>query len=119
VEDGFQHCLLRFTVMVLAVGAFRASTGAADWTDTSGHRVLFVNVAAGVNLEVLDSGGNGPPLLLLAGLNNTAHVFDLVAHQFTSKYHVFGDHSERIRRFNPPANGLRFVDARARYYSGR
>jgi pimeloyl-ACP methyl ester carboxylesterase len=33
-----------------------------------------------VHLEVLDWGGSGPPILLLPGLGNTAHVFDHFAH---------------------------------------
>jgi non-heme chloroperoxidase len=32
-----------------------------------------------VNLEVLDWGGSGRPLVLLAGLGNTAHIFDKFA----------------------------------------
>src|SRR2546422_1546273 len=45
-------------------------------TDTSGHKVSFVTIAPDVRVEVLDWGGGGPPLVLLAGLGNTAHVFD-------------------------------------------
>ncbi|MEP6621610.1 MAG: alpha/beta hydrolase [bacterium] len=45
-------------------------------------------VAPGVSLEVLDWGGRGEPLLFLAGLGNTAHVFDDFAPQFTDGYHV-------------------------------
>lgn len=59
-------------------------------TDTSGHKVSFVTVAADVRVEVLDWGGDGPPLILLAGLGNTAHVFDHFAHQFTYGFHVIG-----------------------------
>ena len=36
----------------------------------------MVTVDTGVQLEVLDWGGSGRPLLLLAGSGNTAHVFD-------------------------------------------
>jgi len=59
-------------------------------TDTSGHKVSFVTVAPDVRVEVLDWGGGGPPLVLLAGLGNTAHVFDHFAHQFTYGFHVIG-----------------------------
>jgi pimeloyl-ACP methyl ester carboxylesterase len=41
-------------------------------------------------LEVLDWGGNGSPLIFLAGLGNTAHVFDDLAPKFTDKHHVYG-----------------------------
>jgi pimeloyl-ACP methyl ester carboxylesterase len=39
---------------------------------------------------VLDWGGTGPPLVFLAGLGNTAHVFDHFAHQFTDRFRVLG-----------------------------
>ncbi|HMK05483.1 MAG TPA: alpha/beta hydrolase [Ferruginibacter sp.] len=50
--------------------------------------VSFVAVEPGVKLELLDWGGKGEPLLFLAGLGNTAHVFEEFAPQFTNEYHV-------------------------------
>jgi non-heme chloroperoxidase len=44
----------------------------------------------GVKLEVLDWGGTGRPLVLLAGLENTAHVYDTFAPKLTASYHVYG-----------------------------
>ena len=49
---------------------------AAPWRDPSPHTVRFVTVDDGVRLEVLDWGGSGRPVVLLAGGGNTAHVFD-------------------------------------------
>jgi pimeloyl-ACP methyl ester carboxylesterase len=49
----------------------------------------MVAIAAGVSLEVLDWGGTGRPLVLLAGLHNTAHVFDDLALSFTDSFHVY------------------------------
>ena len=49
---------------------------AATWTDSSLHRSGFI-MANGIKLHYLDWGGNGETLVLLAGLGNTAHVFDL------------------------------------------
>lgn len=43
-----------------------------------------------MTLEVLDWGGRGPPLVFLAGLGNTAHVFDQFAPQFADHFHVIG-----------------------------
>ena len=60
------------------------------WVDLSGHNVSAVDVAPGVHLEVLDWGGSGPPIVLLPGLGNTAHVFDHFAHQFTDRWRVLG-----------------------------
>jgi pimeloyl-ACP methyl ester carboxylesterase len=58
--------------------------------DTSEHTVHFVTVAPGVQLEVLDWGGTGEPLVLLTGLGDNAHVYDGFAYQFTDKFHVIG-----------------------------
>jgi non-heme chloroperoxidase len=48
--------------------------------DTSGHKVSFVAVEPGVQLEVLDWGGIGETLVLLTGLGDNAHVFDEFAY---------------------------------------
>ena len=41
-------------------------------------------------LEVLDWGGRGVPLVFLAGLGSSAHVFDDFAPQFSDSFHVVG-----------------------------
>jgi hypothetical protein len=59
---------------------FQRPTKEAAWTvDSSIHSVQLITVEAGIKLEVLDWGGSGRPLVLLAGLGNTAHVFDSFA----------------------------------------
>jgi pimeloyl-ACP methyl ester carboxylesterase len=63
---------------------------AQDRTDSSPHTAQFVTVSKGVKLEVLDWGGGGRPLIFLAGMGNTAHVFDNFAPKFAAKYHVYG-----------------------------
>jgi pimeloyl-ACP methyl ester carboxylesterase len=52
--------------------------------------VQFVTVEPGVQLEVLDWGGSGRPLIFLAGAGDTAHRFDGFAPQFTAQHHVYG-----------------------------
>jgi non-heme chloroperoxidase len=48
------------------------------------HHAQMITVADDVQLEVLDFGGNGRhPIVLLAGLGNTAHVFDDFAPKLT------------------------------------
>jgi len=59
-------------------------------TDSSPHKVQFVTVAEGVQLEVLDWGGLGRPLIFLAGTGDTAHAFDNFAPKFTGQNHVYG-----------------------------
>ena len=68
---------------VLLVGIIRAD-------DRSPHRVQFITVDTNVKLEVLDWGGAGRPMVLLAGLGNTAHIFDEFAPKLTAGYHVYG-----------------------------
>jgi len=43
-----------------------------------------------VKLEVVNWGGAGRPLILLAGGNNHAHSFDKFAPRLTSVYRVYG-----------------------------
>ncbi len=53
-------------------------------------KIQFIDLEPGATLEVLDWGGQGEPLLFLAGLGNTAHVYDNFAHHFTKDYKVYG-----------------------------
>ena len=70
---------------------FQRPTKETAWViDPSTHAVQFISVETGVNLEVLDWGGSGRSLVLLAGLGNTAHIFDSFADKLTANYHVYG-----------------------------
>jgi non-heme chloroperoxidase len=66
------------------------SQGCGGWHDPSKHLVQFVTVDHDVQLEVLDWGGSGRPLVLLAGSGNTAHIFDGFAEEFLACCHVYG-----------------------------
>jgi non-heme chloroperoxidase len=61
----------------------------SQWKDPSPHTTRFVTVEKGVRLEVLDWGGSGRPLVLLAGGGDTAHVFDDFAPKLTPSFHVY------------------------------
>src|SRR5207344_2863639 len=61
-----------------------------SWRDPSPHTIRFVAVETDVRLEVLDWGGSGRPVVLLAGGGNTAHVFDEFAPRLTANCHVYG-----------------------------
>ena len=63
-------------LFVALIGPPGHSQALASWRDPSPHAVRFVTVEKGVQLEVLDWGGSGRPVVLLAGGGNTAHVFD-------------------------------------------
>jgi pimeloyl-ACP methyl ester carboxylesterase len=81
--------------------------------DTSEHKVSFVTVEPDVRLEVLDWGGAGEALVLLAGLGDNAHVYDQFAYQFTDRFHVIGITRRGFGRSSQPAHGYD-LDTRAR-----
>ena len=56
----------------------------------SAPKISLVTVAPDVQVEVLDWGGTGETMVLLAGLGDNAHVYDQFAHQFTDRFHVIG-----------------------------
>jgi len=70
----------------------------ARWTDPSPHRVRFIPVAGRsredtakpVRLEVLDWGGTGPAVVLLAGMSGTAHIYDDLAPQLVDRFQIIG-----------------------------
>jgi len=74
----------------LCIAFFMLSLNSFAQTDSSAHKVRFVTVEEGVQLEVLDWGGSGRPLIFLAGAGDTAHRFDGFAPQFTAQHHVYG-----------------------------
>lgn len=75
---------------VLLVGNDACTHSPASWHDPSHHQVQFVTVEDKVKLEVLDWGGSGRPIVLLAGSGNTAHVYDDFAEKLAGPYHVYG-----------------------------
>jgi non-heme chloroperoxidase len=54
------------------------------------HIARAVHVGDGVTVEVLDWGGRGPALVLLAGLGNSAHIFDDLASSLVDRWRVLG-----------------------------
>ena len=75
---------------LLLIASLVVSLNAPAQTDSSPHKVQFVIVEEGVQLEVLDWGGLGRPLIFLAGNGDTAHAFDNFAPKFTGQNHVYG-----------------------------
>jgi hypothetical protein len=61
-----------------------------EWKDPSPHTTRLVTVDDGVQLEVLDWGGSGPAIVLLAGLGATAHHYDDLAPALTARNRVIG-----------------------------
>ena len=75
------------------------------WHDPSPHNIQFVTVDDNVKLEVLDWGGSGRPVVLLAGLGNTAHSFDEFAPKLAPVYHVYGVTRRGFGASSSPASG--------------
>jgi non-heme chloroperoxidase len=78
--------------LLLLVGCKPQSLGPAvrdSWVDQSPHKQGFVT-ANGVRLEYLDWGGTGEPLVFLAGLGLTAHIYDEIAPELAKDFHVIG-----------------------------
>ncbi|HEY0799594.1 MAG TPA: alpha/beta hydrolase, partial [Steroidobacteraceae bacterium] len=74
----------------IAFAAVSAGHASPTWHDPSQHKTRFVTVDRGVKLEVLDWGGTGRPIILIAGLGGTAHAFDDCAPNLTANFHVYG-----------------------------
>lgn len=52
-------------------------------------KTTLVPVGSGIDVEALDWGGTGRPVMLLAGLGNTGHDFFKIIPALTAKYHVY------------------------------
>jgi pimeloyl-ACP methyl ester carboxylesterase len=78
------------TITLGLLCASACSSQSSSWHDPSNHRVRFVTVENGVRLEVLDWGGSGRNVILLAGSGNTAHVYDDFAPKLVGFCHVYG-----------------------------
>lgn len=76
----------------------------AAWRDPSPHQVRSVTVDSSVQLEVLEWGGSGPPVVLLA-CYVSAHVYDEFAPKLTNQFHVYGVTRRGIGASDKPATG--------------
>lgn len=85
-----RHLLLGGTTLLTSFIMPLHSQNSSTWKDPSPHAVRSVSVGDGVRLEVLDWGGSGRAVVLLAGGGNTAHVFDNFAPKLTTHNHVYG-----------------------------
>ena len=85
MTNGLLYVLCGF--LAVAAAAPRQQT---EWKDPSPHAVKLVTVDTDVQLEVLDWGGSGRAVLLLAGGGDTAHVFDDLAPTLAARYRVVG-----------------------------
>ena len=103
---------MRSTMLVVGLCVFGTSVLTADpgaqpsggQRDPSPHQVRWVTVDSSVKLEVLDWGGSGPPLVLLACYLST-HVYDEFAPKLADQFHVYGITRRGIGASDKPATG--------------
>jgi pimeloyl-ACP methyl ester carboxylesterase len=100
---------LAATVILLMTGASSASAERSDWRDASPHAVKFATVDTEVQLEVLDWGGAGPPVVLLAGGGATAHQYDDFAPALTTRHRVVGLTRRGHRGSSATTSGYEFA----------
>jgi non-heme chloroperoxidase len=100
---------LAITLMFVFCASSAAQSNAEykppECVDHSPHKVRFVTVAPGVDLEVLDWGGSGEAMVLLTGAGDNAHVYDEFALQFTDYFRVIGITRRGFARSSKPAGG--------------
>ena len=94
-------------LLFLLFASLVISLQAPAQADSSPHKVSFVTVAEGVQLEVLDWGGYGRPLIFLAGAGDTAHAFDNFAPRFAGQNHVYGITRRGFGASSKPAPAIR------------
>lgn len=97
----------RLTRLVLFVSITWTTSHLSGFSPQDGTALTtqFVTVEPGVKLEVLDWGGRGRYLVLLAGGGNTAHVFDSFAPKLATHYHVIGITRRGFGLSSAPQNG--------------
>lgn len=96
---------LASSALALAAGAALFAQSSPVKRSDSVPTVRFIGVQPNVKLEVLDWGGTGRPMVLLAGLGNTAHVFEELARALRTNYHVYGVTRRGFGRSSMPDDG--------------
>lgn len=81
-----KHIYLLTVIYSLATIMISISTA----QDSVHPTISFIAVAPDINLEVIEWGGHGEPLILLAGLGHSAHVFDEFAPLLADHFRVLG-----------------------------
>jgi non-heme chloroperoxidase len=95
-----------WTTVFALVACAAIAKNAPSFQGETALQTQFVDVQPDVKLEVLDWGGTGRNLVLLAGLGNTAHVFDSLGPMLAAHYHVIGITRRGVWPVLRAANGL-------------
>ena len=82
---------MKSCLLIFLVGSISGATlFAKEDVPVAKYTIQFVKVERDVKLEVVDWGGSGKPLILLAGLGADAHVYDEFAPKLAATCHVYG-----------------------------
>jgi len=102
---------MRSTLLAACLGVVGASVVALGfssqtvaWRDPSPHQVRRVTVDSSVQLEILEWGGSGPPVVLLA-CYFSAHIYDEFAPKLTNQFKVYGITRRGIGASDKPETG--------------
>jgi non-heme chloroperoxidase len=95
--------LAALVLMTLCMSEVRAASSPLP-ANTGAVKTGFVT-ANGVKLHYLDWGGRGDAILFLPGFNDTAHVYDRFAPQFTDRFHVIGLTRRGVGESDKPSGG--------------
>src|SRR5215213_9396131 len=76
------------TIGLLTVAPASAAEAQTAWTDPAPHVQRLITVQPNVNVEVLEWSGPGRPVILLAQLGQTAHIYDDWARSLSATYRV-------------------------------
>ena len=91
--------------MSLPLELQRATKESAWLAAPTSYHVQFIEVEDGVTLEVVDWGGSGRAMVLLAGLGANAHTYDKFGAKLTSSYRVYGITRRGFGASSVPASG--------------
>jgi non-heme chloroperoxidase len=100
-----QVCRQVWTAVFALVASAAFAQNAPSPQGETALKTQFVEVQPNVKLEVLDWGGTGRNLVLLAGLGNTAHVFDSLGPRLAEHYHVVGITRRGFGQSSAPQTG--------------
>lgn len=101
-----EHRAMRVAALLLLILCMSQTRTASSPlpANLAAAKICFVT-ANGVKLHYLDWGGHGDTILLLPGFNDTAHVYDRFAPQFTDRFHVIGLTRRGVGESDKPTGG--------------
>lgn len=92
LRDVFEDCGMYVRVILASslLTVCLAAQPQTSWVDPSPHKHRLVRVDPDASIEVLDWGGTGRAIVLLAQLGQTVHIYDDWAPRLARTYHVLG-----------------------------